>query len=58
MEKTVTIPYALLLELYESQVYDAYYNPQTIYGPGRPEALEFIAKMNEFVAEQDQYEEE
>ncbi len=54
----MTIPYALLLELYESQVYDAYYNPQTIYGPGRPEALEFIAKMNEFVAEQDQYEEE
>lgn len=54
MDKTVTIPYALLLEAYEAACYDAFDNPQTIYGPGRKEALELVGKMNEFIAQDDQ----
>jgi hypothetical protein len=58
MEKTVNIPYALLLEVYEAAVYRAYEDPQTRFGGGRPEAQELVSQMNEFLDNDDRHRDE
>jgi len=58
MSKTVTIPYALLLEAYEAATYRAYDDPQTFYTGERPYAEELVVKMNEFIEEDDKYQDD
>ena len=53
MSKTVTIPYALLLEAYEAATYRAYDDPQTFYTGERPYAKELVLLLNEFIEEED-----
>jgi hypothetical protein len=52
---TATIPYALLLDVYNAAVYRAHYDPQTFFTGERDEAKKLIAQMNEFVLPDDQY---
>ncbi len=55
MSKTVTIPYALLLEAYEAATYRAYDDPQTFYTGERPYAVKLVEQMNEYMEEEDKY---
>jgi hypothetical protein len=55
MDKTVTIPYALLLETYQAATYRAYDDPQTFYTGERPEAEKLVAQLEEFVLPDDKY---
>ena len=54
----MTIPYALLLEAYEAATYRAYDDPQTFYTGERPYAEELVVKMNEFIEEEDKYQDD
>jgi hypothetical protein len=55
MNKTATIPYALLLEAYEAATYRAYDDPQTFYTGERPSAEELVLQLEEFLEEEDKY---
>lgn len=58
MEKTATIPYALLLEAYEAAVYRAYEDPQTFYTGERPYAVKLVTQLEEFIDNDDKYNQE
>ena len=51
----MTIPYALLLEAYEAATYRAYDDPQTFYTGERPYAVKLVEQMNEYMEEEDKY---